>query len=86
MMDKGGASRRHIAAVLALVMASAQANVVFPMGAIGLQAGFMIHPLDVAGVAILLSVGPRVASVLRPALYGAIVAIALRALAHFLLM
>jgi spore maturation protein SpmB len=48
-------------------------------------AGFLIHPFDVAGVAILLSAGPRVASVLRPAIYGAVVAIVLRSLAHYLL-
>ena len=37
MMDKGGTNRRHLAAVLALVFGSAQANVVFPMSAKGLN-------------------------------------------------
>ena len=39
MMDQRGASDRHIAATLAMVMAMAQANVVFPMAAMGLQFG-----------------------------------------------
>ena len=39
MMDQRGASGRHIAATLAMVMAMAQANVVFPMLAMGLQFG-----------------------------------------------
>lgn len=46
-------------------------------------AGFLIHPLDVAGIAILISAGPRVASVLRPALLGGFLAIGLRALFHY---
>ncbi len=49
-------------------------------------AGFLIHPLDVAGVAILISAGPRVAAVLRPAILGALVAIILRTLAHLVLL
>ena len=48
-------------------------------------AGLLAHPVDVAGVAILISAGPRVAAVMRPALYGAGVAIVLRAAAHFFL-
>ena len=39
MMDQRGASERHIAATLAMVMAMAQANVVFPMVAMGLNFG-----------------------------------------------
>lgn len=39
MLDQRGASERHIAATLAMVMAMAQANVVFPMAAMGLQFG-----------------------------------------------
>jgi spore maturation protein SpmB len=38
MMDKGGSPRRHIAATLAMVIGMAQANVVFPMAALGLNA------------------------------------------------
>ncbi len=48
-------------------------------------AGLLIHPFDVAGIAILISAGPRVAAILRPAMYGALVAIALRAVLHLLL-
>lgn len=48
-------------------------------------AGLLIHPFDVAGVAILISAGPRVAAVLRPAIYGGLVAIAIRTLLHLLL-
>ena len=39
MMSTRGASDRHIAATLALVMAMAQANVLFPMTALGLAFG-----------------------------------------------
>ncbi|MCG7981703.1 MAG: nucleoside recognition family protein [Candidatus Thiodiazotropha lotti] len=46
-------------------------------------AGFLIHPLDLAGIAIYLSAGRRVASVLKPALYGAMLAILFRSAAHF---
>lgn len=37
MMDRNGASQRHIAATFAMVLALAQANVVFPMASIGLE-------------------------------------------------
>ncbi|WP_420590849.1 nucleoside recognition family protein [Bacterioplanoides sp.] len=37
MMARGGASDRHIAATFAMVLALAQANVVFPMASIGLN-------------------------------------------------
>jgi spore maturation protein SpmB len=46
------------------------------------MAGFLIHPFDLAGIAILLSAGPRVASVFKPALYGALVGILTRTLLH----
>jgi spore maturation protein SpmB len=49
------------------------------------SAGFLIHPLDVAGVAVLISAGPRVATVWKPAALGAIVGIALRTAGHVLL-
>ncbi len=49
------------------------------------SAGFLIHPLDVAGVAVLASAGPRVAAVWKPAVGGACVGIAVRTLAHALL-
>lgn len=48
-------------------------------------AGMLVHPFDVAGIAILISAGPRVASVLRPAIYGALIAIAIRTLLHLLI-
>jgi len=47
-------------------------------------AGMLVHPLDVAGIAILISAGPRVAAVLRPAVYGALIAIGIRTLIHLL--
>lgn len=37
LMARNGTSSRHIAATLAMVLAMAQANVVFPMAAVGLQ-------------------------------------------------
>jgi spore maturation protein SpmB len=46
------------------------------------MAGFMIHPLDVAGVAVLISAGPRVAAVVKPALLGAAMAILVRSAVH----
>jgi spore maturation protein SpmB len=46
-------------------------------------AGFLIHPFDIVGIAVLISAGPRVAAVLRPAAYGALVAILLRSLLHY---
>ncbi len=48
-------------------------------------AGLIIHPFDIAGIAVLVSAGPRVAAVLRPAIYGALVAITLRAVVHLTL-
>ncbi|HRD67343.1 MAG TPA: nucleoside recognition domain-containing protein [Candidatus Competibacter sp.] len=48
-------------------------------------AGFLIHPLDLAGVAVLVSAGHRVASVWRPAVLGAVVGIATRTVGHALL-
>jgi spore maturation protein SpmB len=48
-------------------------------------AGFLIHPLDIAGIAVLISAGRRVASVLKPALWGAFAAILIRALIHGLI-
>ncbi len=49
------------------------------------SAGFLIHPLDVPGVAVLISAGPRVARVWKPAALGGVCAIALRTLGHALL-
>lgn len=47
-------------------------------------AGMLVHPFDVAGIAILISAGPRVAAVLRPAIYGALIAIGIRTLIHLI--
>lgn len=49
------------------------------------SAGFLLHPLDVAGVAVLISAGPRVAAVWKPAALGAIAGIAARTAGHILL-
>ena len=42
MMDQRGASSRHLAATLAMVMAMAQANVSMPMAAMGLHFGIVL--------------------------------------------
>jgi spore maturation protein SpmB len=49
------------------------------------SAGFLIHPLDLPGVAVLISAGRRVAGVWKPAVLGAAVGIAARTLAHVLI-
>ncbi|MFU2487504.1 nucleoside recognition family protein [Thauera sp. WH-1] len=49
------------------------------------SAGFLIHPLDVAGVAVLISAGRRVATVWKAAALGAAVGIAIRTTGHALL-
>ena len=48
-------------------------------------AGFMINPLDLVGISVLLSAGPRVASVARPAIVGAAVGILIRGILHLVL-
>jgi|SRR5689334_22722464 len=48
-------------------------------------AGLVINPLDLVGVAVLISAGPRVASVARPAILGAIVGIIVRTVLHFVI-
>ena len=49
-------------------------------------AGFLINPFDVAGVAVLMSAGPRVAKVWKAAAGGAVVGIALRCVGHLLVL
>ncbi|MDK9724555.1 MAG: nucleoside recognition domain-containing protein [Sterolibacteriaceae bacterium MAG5] len=49
------------------------------------SAGFLIHPLDIPGVAVLISAGRRVAAVWRPAALGACVGILVRTLGHALI-
>jgi spore maturation protein SpmB len=48
-------------------------------------AGLVINPLDLVGVAVLISAGPRVASVAKPAILGAIVGILVRTVLHFVI-
>ena len=49
------------------------------------SAGFLINPLDVPGIAVLVSAGRRVATVWKPAALGACVGIALRLAGHLAL-
>ena len=49
------------------------------------MAGLVINPLDLVGVAVLISAGPRVASVAKPAIKGAAVGILVRAVMHFVI-
>jgi spore maturation protein SpmB len=49
------------------------------------SAGFLIHPLDVPGVAVLISAGRRVSSVWKPAVLGACTGILVRSLGHALI-
>lgn len=46
------------------------------------SAGFLISPFDLPGVAVLISAGPRIAKVWKPAALGACVGIALRTVGH----
>jgi spore maturation protein SpmB len=55
------------------------------VGAMNHAAGFLVHPFDIPGIAILISAGRRVAAVWRPAAMGAIVGIALRSVGHLLI-
>ncbi|HET7775217.1 MAG TPA: nucleoside recognition domain-containing protein [Azospira sp.] len=48
------------------------------------SAGWLIHPFDVPGVAVLISAGKRVAAVWKPAALGACVGIGVRTLGHVL--
>lgn len=48
------------------------------------SAGFLIHPFDIPGVAVLITAGRRVAAVWKPAALGAIVGIAVRTVGHVL--
>ncbi len=49
------------------------------------SAGFLLHPLDIPGVAILISASKRVAAVWKPAALGAAAGILTRSLGHVLL-
>lgn len=48
------------------------------------SAGFLISPFDLPGVAVLISAGPRIASVWKPAAMGACIGIAVRTAGHIL--
>ncbi len=48
-------------------------------------AGLIIHPLDFVGVAFMATAGKRVASVIGPAVLGAVVGILFRAVLHFII-
>ena len=50
MMEQRGASDRHLAATLAMVMAMSQANVLMPMTAMGLQFGLTLCMSLVGGL------------------------------------
>ncbi|WP_374244752.1 nucleoside recognition domain-containing protein [Zoogloea sp.] len=51
----------------------------------GASAGLLIHPLDIPGVAVLVSAGRRVADVWKPAALGAAVGILARAVGHLMI-
>lgn len=48
-------------------------------------AGLVINPLDLVGVAVLISAGPRVAAVAKPAIMGAVIGILIRTILHFII-
>ena len=48
-------------------------------------AGFIINPLDIVGVAVLISAGNRCASVVRPAIAGACAGLVIRGILHLLI-
>lgn len=50
--------------------------------ALNQSAGFLIHPFDVPGIAVLISAGRRVAGVLKPAMLGALIGILVRTAGH----
>lgn len=59
---------------------SAKGQIAAPL--LNASAGFLIHPMDLPGVAVLMSAGRRVAAVWRPAVCGAMVGIAVRSITH----
>jgi spore maturation protein SpmB len=54
----------------------------FTVAALNANAGFLINPLDVPGIAVLISAGSRVAGIWRTAALGGCIGIAIRALCH----
>ncbi|MDD2898142.1 MAG: nucleoside recognition family protein [Desulfuromonadaceae bacterium] len=49
------------------------------------MAGFLTNPCDIVGVAVLISAGTRSASVVRPAIAGAVIGILLRGVLHLVI-
>jgi hypothetical protein len=49
------------------------------------MAGFIINPCDIVGVAVLISAGARCASVVRPAIAGAVFGIVIRGVLHVMI-
>ncbi len=49
------------------------------------SAGFLVHPFDLPGVAVLISASRRVSTVWRPAALGALVGILIRTIGHMLI-
>jgi spore maturation protein SpmB len=54
-------------------------------GLLNASAGFLIHPMDLPGVAILTTAGRRIGAVWKPAVLGSLVGIALRTAAHLMI-
>lgn len=57
---------------------------VLTIGEVNRLAGFIINPLDIVGVAVLSASGEKTASVVRPAIAGAICGVTVRAVLHML--
>lgn len=66
------------------VMDSLRQQGVVSASLLNASAGWLIHPLDLPGLAVLLSAGKRVAAVCKPAVFGALAGIALRTALHAL--
>jgi spore maturation protein SpmB len=49
------------------------------------MAGFLINPCDLVGVSVLISAGSRCASVVRPAIAGALIGIVIRGILHLMI-
>lgn len=47
--------------------------------------GFMVNPLDLVGIALLMSAGPKTASIVKPAIFGATCGVAVRAVIHLII-
>lgn len=83
------AAREHVLAdlrdrIASLEGSNTRKNGVLPFGIAEMDAafaiGFLLHPFDIAGIAILISAGTRIARNSAPALASAAVAIGVRTL------